>query len=308
MLYDLIIVGGGPAGATAAIYAARQKLKTLLIAKSFGGQMARKVVSIENYPGYKEISGFELIQKFVDQINKESVEILTDSVLNIAKQGDEFSVLTGSKKEYKSQTVLIASGADPRPLEVPGEKEFIGKGVSYCVACDGPLYAGKSVVVVGGGYAGFEAALFLTNIVEKIYLLEFGAKVKAGQDLQEKAKKSGKIEVITSAAVKELKGQKFLEEVLYEDINSKEIKTLPVQGIFIEIGSQPATVFVKDLVDFSDKDEIVVDPKTCQTKTPGLFAAGDVADFPFKQIVVATGLGAAACLSISNYLQKHGKN
>ncbi len=304
MVFDLIIVGGGPAGITAGIYAARHKLNTLLITKGFGGQMARKAINIENYPGFEEISGFDLIQKMEKHLERQEITVETDAVKEIKKTADLFSVLTGTKKEFQSKTVILASGADPRPLEVPGEKEFIGKGVSYCVTCDGPLFAGKTVAVVGGGNAGFEAALSLAPLAQKIYILEFSATPLASQVIQEKIKKLAKIEVLTNVFLKSVKGDKFVTAVVFEDKTNQELKTLAVSGIFVEIGSQPATSFVKDLVDFNEKDEIVIDPKTMETRTPGLFAAGDVSEVVFKQIIIACGEGAKAALSVSNYLKK----
>lgn len=310
-MYELIIIGGGPAGITAGIYAARQQIKTLLITKDFGGQMARKAVAIENYPGFKEIPGQELIQKFKDHLEKFEIDIEKDSVAKIEKVDESFKVFTEGKKQYESRAVIIASGADPRPLEVPGEKEFIGKGVSYCAVCDGPLFKDKTVSVIGGGNAGFEVALFLSKFAKKIYILEYGAEVKAEKINQEKAKKTGKIEVITSAAPQEIKGDKFVKSIVYQDLNSKKKKTLNVKGVFIEIGSRPATFFVKGLVKFNHLinrlDEIEIDPRTCETITPGLFAAGDTSDVEYKQIVIACGEGAKAALSAYKYLQKFKK-
>lgn len=304
MIYDLIIIGGGPAGTTAGIYAARQRLNTLLITKSFGGQIARKSVGIENYPGFEKISGMELIQRFEKHLKRQKVQIENDSVVKVKKTGKVFLVSTKSKKRFQAKTVIIASGADPRPLEIPGEKKFIGKGVSYCTACDAPLFANKEVVVVGGGNSGFEAAIALSSWAKKIYILEHGSKIKADKENQEKAKKTGKVEVITNTVLKQVKGKEFVNSIIYQDKESKGIRTLKVEGIFVEIGSQPAISFVKGLVDFNKKDEIIVDQKTLQTKTPGLFVAGDVTDVIYKQIVIAAGQGAIAALSISNYLQK----
>jgi alkyl hydroperoxide reductase subunit AhpF len=202
----------------------------------------------------------------------------------------------------------VASGADPRILDVEGERELIGKGVSYCTTCDGPLFKGKDVAVIGGGNAGFEAAIFLANFAKKIYILEFGEEVKAVPENQERAKKTGKIEVITNAALKKIEGKNFVEAIVYEDRKEKKDKRLEVQGVFIEIGSQPSTSFVKDLVKFNHflnkLDEIEIDPRTCQTKTPGLFAAGDVTDIRFKQIVIACGEGAKAAISAYEYLRQ----
>ena len=289
---------------TAGIYAARQKLTTLLITKNFGGQMARKTVEIENYPGFEKISGWELIQKFEKHLRKNKIDIEKDAVGKIKKIGSGFAVSTSSRKQFQAKAVIITSGADPRPLEVPGEKRFIGKGVSYCTTCDGPLFSDKEVAVIGGGNSGFEAAIFLTKYAKKAYILEFAPEVKANEENQQRAKKTGKIEVITSAALKKIQGKNFVDSVVYQDRKSKKLQTLRVQGVFVEIGSQPATFFVKDLVDFNEKDEIKVDHKTCQTSTPGLFAAGDVTDIKWKQIVVAAGQGCQAALSAYEYLKK----
>ncbi|PIZ87824.1 MAG: hypothetical protein COX92_00280 [Candidatus Nealsonbacteria bacterium CG_4_10_14_0_2_um_filter_40_15] len=303
MVYDLIIIGGGPAGITAGIYAARQKLNALLITKSFGGQMARKAVAIENYPGFEKISGLELIQKFESHLKKQKIDIEEAAVLKIKKIGGIFSVFTGNKKQFKSKTVIISSGADPRPLEVPGEKKFIGKGVSYCTACDAPFYVRKDVAVIGGGNAGFEAAIALSSWSKKIYILEHGSKIRADEINQEKVKATGKIEIITDAILKKIQGENFVSSLIYQDNKLKKNKTLKIEGVFVEIGSQPATSFVKGLVDFNERDEIVVNPKTGETKTKGLFAAGDVSDVIFKQIVIAAGEGAKAAFLVSNYLQ-----
>lgn len=307
-MYDLIIIGGGPAGITAGIYAVRQNLKTLLVTKNFGGQMARKTVAIENYPGFEEISGQTLIKKFEKHLKKQrNVEIERDEVGKIKKRGGIFFVKTESKKMFRAKAVIVASGADPRPLEAPGEKEFIGRGVSYCTNCDGPLFADKTVAVVGGGNAGFEAAVFLSRIAKKIYILERGARAKADENNLKRAKKSGRVELIASAVLKEIKGRKFVESIIYEKSGNRSrsaaLKALKVDGVFVEIGSVPATGFVKDLVDFNERDEIKIDLTTCGTKTPGLFAAGDVTVVPLKQIVVAAGEGAKAAIGAYNYLR-----
>lgn len=327
MLYDLIIIGGGPAGVTAGIYGARQRLKTLLISKEFGGQMARKTVEIENYPGFSKVSGAGLIKKFEGHLRRQQIEIRRDEVAKVEKNKGGFLISTENKGKFKAKTVIVASGADPRPLEVPGEKEFIGKGISYCTACDGPVFARKTVAVVGGGDAGFEAAIFLAKIAKKVYILEHSPQVKASPIVQEMVRKSRKVELITSASLKEIKGTPhhfsaksgggFVESIIYEEVapssrnhvslrgsGSKKTHTLAVEGVFIEIGSVPATGFVKGLVDFNRKDEIKVDPRTCATKTPGLFAAGDVTDVGIKQIVVAAGQGCKAALGVYNYLNK----
>jgi len=304
MDYELTIIGGGPAGITAGIYAARQKLNTLLITKDFGGQVNNKAVAVENYPGFEKISGLELIQRFENHLKKQEIEIKIDEVAEIEKKTGNFLIITKNKQKIESRTVIIASGADPRPLEAPGEKEFIGRGVSYCVLCDGPFFINKIVAVIGGGNAGFEAAIFLSNIAKKIYILESSPQIRAFADNQEKIKKTGKSEIIINAVLKEIKGDKFVKSIIYQDMITKELKTLEVEGVFVEIGTQPATSFVKDLVDFNERDEIKVDFETFQTKTPGLFAAGDVNLGKYKQIVTAAGEGAKAALAAYDYLQK----
>lgn len=304
MIYDLIIIGGGPAGISAGIYTARQRLKTLLITKSFGGQIARKAVAIENYPGFKEISGLDLIKEFTEHLKKFKIEILQDLVVKVRKVNQEFLITTKGRKKIKALAVIVASGADPRPLEVPGEKKFIGKGVSYCTVCDAPLFRNKTVAVIGGGNSGFEATIALSSWAKKIYILEYSSKVEADEENQERVKKIGKVEIITNAALKQIKGKKFVDSIAYQKRKSKKLQTLKVEGVFVEIGSQPATSFVKDLVNFNEKDEIIANPKTSQTKTPGLFVAGDVDDVPYKQIIIAAGEGAKAALSVYDYLQK----
>ncbi len=302
--YDLIIIGGGPAGVTAGIYSARQRLNALLITKNFGGQIARKAVPIENYPGLGEISSVDLIQKFERDLKKHPIEIKNVSVFKIKKEKDGFIVVTEKKEKIKTKTIIITTGADPRPLEIPGEKEFIGKGVSYCVACDGPIFAKKDLVVAGGGNSAFEAALSLSNYANKIYIIERGDKIRADEKNQEKVKGNNKIEVITNATLKEIKGDKFVKEIIYQEKKTKKNISLSVSGLFVEIGSQPATAFIKGLVEFNDKDEIVVDSTNCRTKTEGIWAAGDVNNIPFKQIVIAAGAGAMAAMDVSIYLQR----
>ncbi len=303
-IYDLIIIGGGPAGITAGIYAARQKLNTLLITKSFGGQVNRKAVAIENYPGFEKISGSDLITKFEQQLRKTGIEIRRDAVVKVSWLKQEFLVETKTKNQFKSKAVIVASGADPRPLEVPGEKEFIGKGVSYCTACDAPLYRDKTVAVIGGGNSGFEAAIALANWAKHIYILEFLSQVSADEINQELVQKTGKVDVITNAKVVEIKGDEFVNSIVYQDRETGQSNSLSLDGVFIEIGSQPATSFVKDLVDFNSRDEIKIDPFTNQAKTPGLFAAGDVTEVKYKQIVIACSEGAKAALSADKYIKK----
>lgn len=303
-MYDLIIIGAGPAGITAGIYAARDRLKTLLITKDFTGQLGRKAIDIENYPGFEKISGLDLVKKFESHLKKYKVATLQDEVVKVKKSKGIFSVKTEKKKEFQSRTVIVASGADPRPLEVPGEKDFIGRGVSYCTACDAPMFKNKAVAVIGGGNSGFEAAIALNKWAKKIYILEYGPKIIADKDNQEAVAKLKRVQILLNAQSKAIKGEQFVNSLVYQDRKTKKEKTLKVQGIFIEIGSQPATSFVKGIVDFNKKDEIIVNAKTGETSTPGLFTAGDVDDNPYNQIVIAAGEGAQAALSAAKYLNK----
>lgn len=310
MLYDLIIIGAGPAGTAAGIYASRQKLNILIISKDIGGQVAKKAVDIENYPGFAKISGPDLTKIFEEQLKENDIKIELDEVLKIEKKdlpaqaGKKFIVSTKYGKIYESLAVIIATGSDPRPLEVEGEKEFIGKGVSYCALCDGPCFKDKTVAVIGGGNCGFESALFLSNYVKKIYILEYGSQVSADKENQELVLKTKKAEIIANAKVLKIKGNNFVNSLVYQNIKNNKENILNIDGIFVEIGYSPATAFVKDLVDFSERDEIITDLETYQTKTSGLFASGDCNKGKYKQIIVAAGEGAKAALAAYEYIQK----
>ncbi len=310
MIYDLIIIGSGPAGVSAAIYAARQKLNLLVISKDMGGQVAKKAVDIENYPGFDKISGPNLIKIFEAQLQTNKVEVVFDEVLKVEKPFDSaqgapiFKVATALGDNYEALTVVVTTGGDPRPLKAEGEKEFIGKGVSYCALCDGPIFRDKTVAVVGGGNSGFETALFLSNYVKKIYILEYGNKVKADEENQKIIANNNKTEIITSAKVLKIEGDTLVKSLTYEDMAANQQKTIEVEGVFVEIGYSPATAFIKDMVDFSERDEIITDLETYSTRTSGLFAAGDCNKGKYKQIVTAAGEGAKAALAAYDYLLK----
>lgn len=304
MVYDLIIIGAGPGGISAAVYSARQKLNMLVISKDVGGQVAKKAVDIENYPGFDKISGPDLTGHFASQLTQNGLDPVLEEVLKIENKEGKFLISTDKNNNYEALAVIVATGADPRILEVPGEKEFIGKGVSYCSLCDGPVFKGKTVAVVGGGNSGFESALFLSSYVKKIYLLEFGKNVKADKENQDLLVKTNKIEVITSAKVSKIEGGSFVKSLTYQDLKTKQEKSLDVDGVFVEVGYSPSTAFAKGLVDFSEKDEIMTERETYQTRTPGLFAVGDCNQGKYKQIVTAAGEGAKAALAAYEYIQK----
>ncbi len=302
-MYDLIIIGGGPAGVTAGIYGVRKGLRTLVITKDFLGQ-AGGAVLVENWPGEKSISGAELMQKFEEHLKHFNPKIEENTIIkSVTKKKEGFKVVTG-EKEFEGKAVIIASGRNPRPLKVPGEEKFSGKGISYCVTCDGAFFKEKEVAVVGGGNSGFMAALELKDYCKKVYVLEMGNKVGADEIYQKRLEEVENAEIITGARLKEIKGEEAVEFLTYE--KEGEAKELRVDGVFVEVGSVPATEFVGDLVEFNERGEIKIDPVTTETKTKGLFAAGDVTDVRDKQIIVACAEGEKATLSAYDYLRGAG--
>lgn len=303
-MHDLIIIGGGPAGITAGIYAARKKLKTLLISKDFVGQTGKIAYGIENYTGFKGIRGLELMKKFKEHLEKFEINIGEfEEVEEIGKIGDFFEVRTDEGK-YSAKAVIIASGRNPKTMGVPGEKEFLGKGISYCVTCDEAIVEGKIAAVIGGGNAGLEAGLELAGFCLKVYILEFAPKITGDEILQQAVENDKKISVIAGADVKEIRGNDFVKEIIYKGRKSKKINRLAVDGVFIEIGAMSSVGFAGNLAELNKAGEIKINPRTCATKTDGLFAAGDVTDIRDKQIITACGEGAKAALSVYEYLKK----
>jgi thioredoxin-disulfide reductase len=301
-MYDLIIIGGGPAGLTAGVYAVRQGLNTLLVTKEFGGQMAKKEVEIENYPGMGQIAAADLIAKFRDHVKSLGIEIKQTGITGVKRSGDVFKVAT-DEGDLESKTVLVATGADPRHMNVPGENEFLGKGVCYCATCDAPLFSGRDVAIVGGGNAAFEAAIFCARFAKKIYMVEFGDTIRADAANQSILARLSKAQIITSAKVSRVIGDKFVKGLAYQDLKSGKEVSLAVDGIFVKIGYAPASAAVGALVDLNGRGEIVYDHETNMARTPGLFVAGDVTDIKYKQIIIACGEGAKAVLSIRDYLK-----
>lgn len=290
---------------TAGIYAARKKLNTLLISKDFVGQIG-KTSSIENWPGTEKISGIKFSEDLKKHLEKFVIEIKEgEEVLGIEENKKIFEITVSSKNKYSGRAVIIATGAKPRHLRVPGEEKFIGRGISFCGTCDAPFFKEKTVAVIGGGNAGFETALDLTKYAKKIYILEFSSEVRTDAVLLEQARKNNKIEIILSAEVEEVKGKNFVEALVYKNKKSQESKEIALEGIFVQVGRIPAGDFAEGLVDFNDKKEIEINLQNNETKTPGLFAAGDVTSIPFKQVVVAAGEGAKALLSCEQWLKKN---
>ncbi len=306
MLYDLIIIGGGPAGITAGIYAARKKIKTLIISKDFLGQ-AGKAAIVENWPGIKKTSGPELMESFKNHLDDYEINFSENELVTCLKKENNFFVInTNKNNEISAKSVIIASGKNARPLKVSGEKEYLGKGVVLCAICDAPLFSGKEIAVIGGGNSGFETAIEMAEKYSpKVYLLEASLKIMADEFLQEKAQKNDKIQIIKGAMLKEIKGDKFVKSIVYNDIKEKKEKEIQVQGVFVEIGSVPAADFLQGLAKCNEKGEIVINHLNCETETQGLFAAGDVTDIRDKQIITAAAEGAKAALSAYNYLSKN---
>ncbi|MBN2884458.1 FAD-dependent oxidoreductase [Patescibacteria group bacterium] len=299
-MYDVIIIGQGPAGITAGIYAARREMKTLILGKEAGGQIVW-AGEIENYPGFINISNFDFITKFTEHGLASGAEIKTTEVKRIErKENGNFTVYT-EKEEYESKTVIVAMGLAPRRLAVPGEIELSGRGVSYCANCDGPLYRGKQVAVIGSGNSAFDAAEVLSKIAAKVYLIVRGNTFKAFDSLVEEVKSRENIEIITNAGIEAIVGETKVEKIKYKDSENNLIE-LDLDGIFIEIGRIANTDLVGDFVERDDKSQILVDEKQ-STKTPGLFAAGDVVSSEFKQITIAIGQATVAALSAYQFIQ-----
>ena len=298
-MYDLIIIGAGPAGMTAAVYAARKKMHTLLITEDFGGQLMW-TMSIENYMGYQYITGPELMEKFKDQMEQHEVDRQEGRVLRVEKQAATFIVRMEGGGFYEGKTIIIATGKRPRMLNVPGEDRFQGRGVSYCATCDGPLFGGLDVAVIGGGNSGVQAALELSAIARQVYLVT-RRHYAADEILLEKIRKTDKIQELKNFDTLEIKGDKMVTGVVLKHRQTQTIREVPVQGVFVEIGLAPNSALVEGLVNFNDRKEILVDCR-CRTNVPGLLAAGDVTIAPEKQIVVAAGEGAKATLQAYAYL------
>jgi len=297
MLYDLIIIGNGPAGITASIYAARKKVGLLVIYKEKGGQVVKNI-SVDNYTGYQEISGPELVQKFEEHLDEFKFDYAEEEVEKIIKDDNVFNVKTEAGN-YMSKALIVATGAKPRPLNVPGEKEFENRGISYCVTCDAPLYRERDVAVVGGGNSAMRAALQLTGYANRIYVMNLDSELKADKKLIDKIMKNPKVEIFNDTRITKIEGENIVDKIGFT-LNGEE-RSKDVQGIFINIGYMPATELVDGLAKTNSKNEIMIDIKN-RTSIKGLFAAGDCTDYPYKQIIVSAGQGAAATLSAYEYL------
>jgi len=294
---DLLIIGGGPAGVTAAIYAARKGLDFMMISRDIGGQAAWSG-RIENYTGCQVVSGSELTVRFEEHLKKFSIRLVQpETALSLTRDGGRFKV-SGERDTYSASAVIVATGKRSRLLGVKGEKEFLGRGLTYCAVCDGPLFAGRDVAVIGGGNSALDAALQMSRIASRVYVLESSGSFTADTILIDRLSAAGNVEVYKNASVIEVRGGRFVEDIRFSAQGKESI--LPVRGVFVEIGLVPNSEFTA-IASRNGKGEIKVDCSN-GTDVPGLFAAGDVTDVPEKQIIIAAGDGAKAALSAARYL------
>ena len=304
-MYDVVIIGGGPAGVTAGVYSARKKLKTLVITEAIGGQSSVSA-TIENWIGEVSIKGFEFAQKLEKHLRaQEDIEIMTGTRAESIEKDTHFTIKTSKKETIEAKSIIIATGGRHRHLNVPGEEKFTGKGVVYCSTCDAPFFREKTVAVVGAGNSGLEACIDLFPYAKKIYLFSNTDSLGGEEVLQEEVKDHEKVEVVYNALTKEILGENLVTGIRYEDAKTKDTKELAVDGVFVEIGMVPNTDMVKDLIDVNNYGEIVLNHRTCETSLKGIFAAGDATDTAFRQNNISAGQGCTAALSAYDYVRSH---
>ena len=298
-MYDLVIVGAGPAGITAAVYAARKKISCLVITKDIGGQAAWSG-DIENYTGYQFISGPELTAKFEEHLRKYIIELKENEEVTELKKIDNKVLIKTNKANYETRTAIIASGKRSKQLNVPGEEKFKNKGLTYCATCDGPLFAGKVVAVIGGGNSALDATLQLIRIAKQVYIINITSELGGDTVMREKVMEAKSVSLLNDTQVSEILGKEMVSGIKINKEGKQDILT--VQGIFVEIGLIPNSEFAKD-IEKNQTGEIKIDCRN-QTNFPGIFAAGDVTDVPEKQIIIAAGEGSKACLSAFRFLMQ----
>ena len=299
-MYDVIIVGGGAAGLTAAVYACRKKLKTAIISMDIGGQ-TNLTSHIENYPGTGPMNGIELMQRFYNEAIGFGAEVIMGKVNKVDKIDAGFKIGLANDEAYECKALILAYGKVPKSLGIEGEEKFFGRGVSTCVTCDAPLYKNREVAVIGGGNSAVEGALELAGIAKKVYLVHRRDSFRADEITVEKLKNNPIIELVLNSASTKVIGEKNVDGLEVENLNTKEKRQFKVEGIFIEIGYVVDTSFVQHLVKVNEKKEIIVDEKG-NTTCPGIFSAGDITPVPYKQTVIAAGDGAKAALECYKWL------
>lgn len=305
-MYDVLILGAGPAGLTAGLYASRAMLKTGIIEKMLPGGQAAITAKIENYPGFPEpIGGSELTEGMRAQTERFGTEFITGEVKKVEKVESIFKIHLRDKI-LEAKTVIIASGAEPRKLGVKGEKEFTGRGVSYCATCDGAFFRDKPIMVVGGGDTAIEEALFLTRFAKEITIVHRRDELRATKILQERAFDNKQIKFIWDSVVEEIKGDNFVEEVIIKNKKTRQISSITVDGIFVAVGYVPNTEYLKDIVKLNENGYIATDERMA-TEIPGLFAAGDIREKTLRQVVTAVADGAIAAVEASKYIEEMQK-
>nr|WP_314114133.1 FAD-dependent oxidoreductase [uncultured Leptotrichia sp.] len=301
-LYDVTVVGSGPAAVSAAIYAARKGLNVAMVGVKIGGQVL-DTNEIENIIGTVLTTGAKFAETLEKHLKEHEIAFKEGHLVKeIKEDGKDKILVTDDGKSYKTKTVIVATGAKPRSLNIPGEAEYVGKGVHYCSTCDGPFYKGLDVAVIGGGNSGVEAALDLSGIAKSVTLIEFMPELKADKVLQEKLAEQPNVKTILNSATVRVNGNEFVESIVYKSRETDEEKTLNVEGMFVEIGLSPRSEVVKDLVETNKIGEIVINPENNSTSVAGIFAAGDVTNIRQKQIIIAMGEGAKASLGAFEYL------
>jgi len=305
-LYDVIIIGSGPAGYTAGIYASRAKLKTLIISGSLPGGQLMTTSEVENYPGFPNgIFGPELMMNMRQQAERFGTTIVDDEVIKVDFKQRPFTVRSHSEL-YRAESVLICTGATPRKLGIPTEQQFAGRGVSYCATCDGPFFKGEDIAVVGGGDTAIEEATFLTKFGKSVKIVHRRDSLRASKILQEKAFENPKIKFLWNSVVSDIKGNKKITGLTVKDINSEKEESYSVGGLFVAIGHEPNTSIFRGQLEMDDKGYLILKNQT-RTSVEGVFAAGDVHDFRYRQAVTAAGFGCMAALDVEKWItdKKH---
>jgi len=305
--YDVIIIGGGPAGLTAGLYTSRARLRTLLIELGiFGGQITT-TETIENYPGFPDgISGSELGQLMEEQAKKFGLETVHEEALEVRLVGDQKVVKT-YESEYVSEALIVSTGTEYRRLGIPGEEEFIGKGVSFCATCDGAFFQDSSIVVVGGGDSALTEALFLTKFAKEVTIIHRRDALRATKIYQERAFANPKIKFLWNSVVQEIRGDKMVQSILVKNLKTNEVKELPVEGVFLFVGITPRTQFLRGLIEM-DEGGYILTNENGETNVKGIFAAGDCRKKLLRQISTAVGDGATAAFAVEKFLEERGQS
>lgn len=301
-MYDILVIGGGPAGLNAALYSKRKGANVAIIAKDIGGQV-RDTSTVENYLGYSSISGEGLVKEFADHVNALDIPVFDFSTvesIGVSEDSKIKEVILSDGTTYKAKSIIIATGSKPRKLGVPGEEEFFGKGVAYCAICDGPFFTGLDVIVAGGGNSAIEAAIDLSKIANKVTVVH-RSQLRADQILIEQVEKLENVEIHLETQIQSIQGEKLMSGIKVLDKSTGKTSVIEANGIFVEIGYLPNTEIFNGVIELNDRKEIMVD-RYGETNIKGIFAAGDCTDTPYKQIIMSAGDGAKCALAANDYL------